>query len=121
MLKYAKIINDETQEVEVGLGNNEKYYISIGMSEMDVDKAYDGRWYVVGYVPEKPHNVEIMERIDELKSFLINADYWGQKYIDGEYTDEEWEQKKEQRKAWRQEIRDLESQIEPEQDGGLGE
>lgn len=50
-------------------------------------------------------------RIDELKSMLAAADYWGQKYIDGEYTPEEWEEKKAQRKAWREEIRSLENSV----------
>lgn len=49
------------------------------------------------------------ERIEELKQLLADADYWGQKYIDGEYTPEEWEEKKAQRKAWREEIRSLEN------------
>lgn len=48
------------------------------------------------------------ERIDELKSLLAAADYWGQKYIDGEYSDDEWNEKKAQRKVWREEIRRLE-------------
>lgn len=50
-------------------------------------------------------------RLDELKSLLAAADYWGQKYIDGEYTPEEWEEKKAQRKAWREEIRSLENSV----------
>lgn len=48
------------------------------------------------------------ERIEELKQLLSESDYWGQKYLDGEYTEEEWEEKKAQRKAWREEIRGLE-------------
>lgn len=52
-----------------------------------------------------------LERIAELKEFLVAADYWGQKYIDGEYTPEEWEEKKAQRKAWREEIRSLENSV----------
>lgn len=50
-------------------------------------------------------------RIFELKGLLAAADYWGQKYIDGEYTPEEWEEKKAQRKAWREEIRSLENSV----------
>ena len=51
------------------------------------------------------------ERIEELKALLAAADYWGQKYIDGEYTAEEWEEKKAKRKAWREEIRSLENSV----------
>ena len=48
MLKYAKIIVEETKEVSVALGSNPpKDY-----TEMDVEQAYNGNWYVVGYVPQ---------------------------------------------------------------------
>lgn len=49
------------------------------------------------------------QRIAELKQLLAEADYWGQKYLDGEYTEEEWAEKVAQRKAWREEIRSLEN------------
>ena len=54
MLKYAKIINEETKECSVAIGTNTKFYESIGMTEMDVEQAYNGNWYVSGYAPEKP-------------------------------------------------------------------
>lgn len=54
MIKYAKIVNEETGLVEVGLGTNSAFYQSIGMTEMDVEQAYNGRWYLVGFAPEKP-------------------------------------------------------------------
>ena len=54
MKKYAKIINNETKQCEVGLGTNSAFYKSVGMSEMEVEQAYDGSWYVKGYAPEKP-------------------------------------------------------------------
>ena len=47
-------------------------------------------------------------RITELKQMLADADYWTSKRIDGEYTDEEWAEKVAQRKAWREEINQLE-------------
>lgn len=53
MIKYAQIINEETKECSVGLGTNTDFYKSIGMTEMDVEEAYDGSWYLVGYAPEK--------------------------------------------------------------------
>lgn len=112
MKKYAKIINKDTKEVTVFLGTDMDWAVSGGFSEMDVEQAYNGDWYVSGYAPKKPDNVIKQERIDELKSLLAGADYWGQKYIDGEYTAEEWEQKKAQRKAWRAEIRQLEAELE---------
>ena len=54
MKKYAKIINNETKQCEVGLGTNSAFYKSIGMTEIEVEQAYDGSWYVKGFAPEKP-------------------------------------------------------------------
>lgn len=51
---YAKIINDETKQCEVGIGTNIEFYKSIGMTEMDVEQAHDGQWYVKGYAPVQP-------------------------------------------------------------------
>ena len=54
MKKYAKIINDITKLCEVGNGTNFVFYRGIGMTEMEVEQAYDGKWYVEGYAPVKP-------------------------------------------------------------------
>ena len=50
---YAKIIDEETKLCEVGIGTNIEFYKSIGMSEMEVEQSYDGKWYLKGYVPEE--------------------------------------------------------------------
>lgn len=105
---YAIIIDENTKLCEVGLGTNEEYYKSLGMTEMEVEQAWNGDWYVKGYTPQKPEEVIKQERVAELKRLLADADYWGQKYLDGEYTAEEWAEKVAQRKAWREEIRRLE-------------
>lgn len=52
--RYAKIINEETHEVEVGVGCLDEYYIEIGMTEMEVEQAYNSKWYVAGYAPIQP-------------------------------------------------------------------
>ena len=54
MRKYAKVINEETKLCEVGLGTNSAFYKSIGMTEMEVEQAYNGNWYVEGFAPVKP-------------------------------------------------------------------
>ena len=54
MIKYAIIINEQTKQCDVGLGTDAEYYQSIGMTEMDVEQAYDRNWYLVGYAPEEP-------------------------------------------------------------------
>ena len=54
MKKYAIITDEKTKECSVGIGTNEEYYKSIGMTEMDVEQAYNGQWYVKGYAPKEP-------------------------------------------------------------------
>ena len=51
---YAKIVNEETKQCDVGTGTNTAFYQSIGMTPMEVEQAYDGQWYLKGYAPEKP-------------------------------------------------------------------
>ena len=51
MLKYAKTINDVTKACEVGLGTNASFYQSLGMTEQEVEQAYNGAWYLKGYAP----------------------------------------------------------------------
>ena len=75
MRKYAKITNEETKACEVGTGTNTKFYQSIGMSEMEVEQAYDGQWYLEGYVPEKPQEVKEQEVRTVRNSYLV-------KYVD---------------------------------------
>lgn len=57
---YAKIINETTKKCEVGLGTNTEFYKSIGMEDLEVEKAYDGSYYLKGYAP--------IQNLDELKS-----------------------------------------------------
>lgn len=54
MEKYAKIIDEQTKEVQIGVGVNDEYYKEIGMTLMDVEQAYNGNWYVKGYAPIEP-------------------------------------------------------------------
>ena len=54
MLKFAKITNEKTKACQVGLGTNEKFYRDIGMTELEVEQAYDSSWYLKGYAPSKP-------------------------------------------------------------------
>jgi len=111
MKRYAKIVDEQTKVVSVGLGTDIEFYKSIGMTEIDVEQAYNNQWYVAGYAPVQPEPTEYekaQERIAELKQMLADADYWTSKRMDGEYTDEEWAEKVAIRKAWRAEINELE-------------
>ena len=54
MIKYAKVVNEETKECNIGTGTNTAYYKKLGMVEMEVEQAYNGAWYVKGYAPAAP-------------------------------------------------------------------
>lgn len=69
MTAYAKIINENTKQVEVGFGTNEEFYKSIGMTKMDVEQAYNGAWYLKGYAPQKPEPTK-EEKIAQFKEQL---------------------------------------------------
>lgn len=111
MLKYARIIDEETKEVQIGAGCSDEYYVEIGMTLLDVEQAYNGNWYIVGYTPVKPEQTEEeikQAKIAELKQKLTDTDYKTSKYVDGNYTEEEWQEIVNQRNTWRKEINDLE-------------
>ena len=67
MKKYAKVINEETKLCEVGLGTNSAFYQSIGMTEMEVEQAYNGQWYLKGYAPAKPEPT-IKEQVAQMEA-----------------------------------------------------
>lgn len=71
---YAKIINEETKEVSIGTGTDINYYMRIGMEEMDVEQAYNSRWYIKGYAPAKPEELIKQEQICLYKKQLDEID-----------------------------------------------
>jgi len=81
MLKYAQISNEETKECNVGVGDNIEFYKSIGMTEMEVEQAYNGSWYVKGYCPEKPQELideELSQQLRSKRDSLLSASDWTQ-------------------------------------------
>lgn len=78
MLKYYKIINEETKEVIVGLGNNIPFYIQNGMTEGEVENAFNGKWYLKGFAPEKPEKTYLERRREEYPPIEEQLDmiYW---------------------------------------------
>ncbi len=74
MKKYAKIVNEETKLCEVGLGTNSSFYQSIGMTEMDVEQAYDGNWYVEGFAPIKPEPTFEEIRQTRQEAYKVDVD-----------------------------------------------
>lgn len=111
MKKYAKIENEETKICSVGLGTDTEFYQSLGMSEMDVEQAYNGDWYITGYAPEKPQDLIIREEITELKEKLSASDYAVIKIAEGAATGEEYAELIQQRGEWRAKINELEAEL----------
>ena len=110
MKKYAKIIDEATKQVQVGVGCSDEYYIEIGMTLMDVEQAYNGLWYVKGYAPIEPEPTEDeikAQTIAELKANLTATDYAIIKIAEGAATMEEYAELIAQRQAWRKEINEL--------------
>lgn len=78
MLKYAKIINEETGLCEVGLGSNTQYYESIGLIEQDVEKSdIDGLWYLSEKCPHKTPEQEAQERQADFESKFFEIQNYG--------------------------------------------
>ena len=112
MKKYAKIINEETKQCEVGLGTNAAFYKSIGMTELEVEQAWNGVFYISGYAPEKPESIKAAEEIAELKQKLADSDYAVIKIAEGAATQADYAELIEQRAQWRARINELEATIE---------
>lgn len=62
VLKYAKIINEQTGLCEVGTGTNSQFYESIGMTGLDVQKSdIDGAWYLKDKCPMKSEEEKLKQ------------------------------------------------------------
>lgn len=78
MKKYAKIIDNKTKEVQIGVGCPDEYYVEIGMTLMDVEQAYNSSWYVLGYAPAKPEPTvdEMKENVRSVRNgYLKDTDF----------------------------------------------
>ena len=111
MLKYAKIVDEQSGLCTVGIGTDEAFYQSLGMTQQDVEKAYNGNWYLSGYVPAQPAAEKAAEEITQLKLNLQNTDYTVIKIAEGAATSEEYAEVIANRVAWRARINELEKQI----------
>ena len=60
-------------------------------------------------IPEPTEYEKAQARIAELKQILKDADYKTSKYVDGEYTTEEWAEIVAERAEIRRQIRELEN------------
>ena len=48
---YASIANEKTKSVNIGQGENEDFFKSLGMEQMEVELSPFGGWYLYGYAP----------------------------------------------------------------------
>ena len=81
MLKYAKVINEQTKLCELGLGTNANFYQSIGMTEQDVEQAYNGGWYLKGYAPQQTLAELKIAKRDEINAARDAAEQGGFEYM----------------------------------------
>ena len=67
MIKYAKVINEETGLVEVGIGTNIEFYKSIGMKKLDVQQSdVDNQWYLSELCPMKTDEQKELEEAERI-------------------------------------------------------
>lgn len=102
-VKYAKIINEETKEVLLGVGCTNEYYQAIGMTQMEVEQAYDYHWYVAGYAPVQPEPTidEKKYQVRSIRNYYLS--YWDFTQLnDAPFTEKE----KEEYRQYRQYLRD---------------
>lgn len=65
MKKYAKVINEQTGLCEVGIGTDNAFYRSIGMTQKDVECSdIDGCWYLKDKCPMKTDAQKLQEAKD---------------------------------------------------------
>ena len=75
---FAKIINEETKEVVVVESATPEFIENNDFSEMDVEQAYNGAWYIKGFAPQEPEPTYSEKRLAEYPSFGDQLDmiYW---------------------------------------------
>ena len=84
---------------------------ALGLLVHDHENQYHMQFHIL--LPYNEEQKEINARISKCKQNLKDTDYQPMKYVDGEYTEEEYEPKRLQRAAWRNEIRELEKKFNP--------
>ena len=65
---YCKYDNETKKCLEVGTGTNTEFYKSIGMEDLEVEKAYDGSYWLKGYTPTKPLSELKSDKLSELST-----------------------------------------------------
>lgn len=127
MLVYAKVIDAASGRCEVGTGDPEEilyverdpdtgetknvkvkdFYISLGMTEIEVEKAWNGSWYLPGMAPVPPEK-EVINVYENAVQAHLDATAQSRDY-DNTYTclsylsstDETWNREANIFNAWR--------------------
>ena len=83
----AKIINNETKQCDVFLGTDTDWAVRQGFSEMDVEQAYNGAYFLAGNCPEPSY---IYKR---QKEYPVIADQLDMIYWDKVNNTNLWQEK----------------------------
>ena len=100
-------ITDPVGELEV---TDEIYEQTLAHDRHFAWKVDKGEVYQDRYELYTEREIEIWDRISELKRNLSNTDYVAIKFFEGWITEEEYASIKAQRQAWRDEINELEQE-----------
>lgn len=66
MLKYSKILNQETKEVSIA-NSGSQWVISQGFTEQEVEQSdVDGNWYLAGFAPMKTDEEKAQEEAERI-------------------------------------------------------
>ena len=78
MLKYVKIVDENTGLCDVGLGDKSKYYVSIGMELKDVEKGFDNKWYLSSKLESTDYKSRLVQYQKELfeQEFFLTTLGW---------------------------------------------
>ncbi len=73
--QYAKIIDDQTKELQIGVGCDVAYYLEIGMEYMETELAHNGKWYLKGYAPKEPQpEPKTKEEVQKIRAALYQSE-----------------------------------------------
>lgn len=72
MIKYCKILNEETGLVQLGAGCSDEYYEEIGMKQRDVQQSdIDFQWYIAELCPIKTPEQKEQEEKERIANLSL--------------------------------------------------
>ena len=77
MICRYKIHDQETNEVLIAVGDNIQFFESMGYTEVgEVERAYDGRYFVAGHAPMMPQEEAVTQVRAERDRRLAETDWY---------------------------------------------